>query len=37
MTGFFIGLAIGLVGGPFGWEGIKWCYRKVKERLAPKK
>ena len=34
MTGFMIGLCVGMVGGPFAWEGAKWCYRKVKEKLA---
>lgn len=33
---FFIGLAVGFISGPFAWEGIKFGFRKLKEKLAKK-
>jgi hypothetical protein len=34
MTGFLIGLSIGLVSGPFAYEGAKWCFSKFKQLLG---
>lgn len=34
MTSFMWGLAIGAVASPFIWEGLRWCYRKLKEKLS---
>lgn len=33
---FLYGMLTGFVVGPFAWEGIKYLYRKFKERLAKK-
>ena len=34
MTEFMWGVALGAAAGPFAWEGLKWCYRKVKEATS---
>lgn len=34
ITAFFVGLGVGLLDGPFAWVGIKYGYRKLKEKLA---
>ena len=31
MSEFIWGLAVGAIASPFAWEGLKWCYRKLKE------
>ena len=33
MTEFTWGLIVGAGAGPFAWEGLKWCFRKLKEAL----
>ena len=33
MTEFMWGVVVGAVGSPFAWEGLKWCFRKLKEVL----
>jgi hypothetical protein len=31
---FVLGLAIGLVAGPFVWELLKWGYKALKEKAG---
>jgi hypothetical protein len=28
LSGFAWGVVVGVVAGPFVWEGVKWCYGK---------
>ena len=34
MTEFMWGAITGCAAGPFAWEGLKWCMRKLKAVLA---
>lgn len=34
MSEFIWGLIVGAGAGPFAWEGLKWCMRKVKEATS---
>lgn len=32
--GFFTGLIVGCVSGPFVWELLKWGYKKLKDTVS---
>jgi len=34
MSEFLWGVVVGAVASPFAWEGLKWCYHKVKEATS---
>ncbi len=34
MSEFFWGLIVGAGVSPFAWEGLKWCYRKLKQATS---
>ncbi len=34
MSEFLWGFVAGAVASPFAWEGLKWCFRKVKEATS---
>ena len=31
--GFLFGLVLGLLVGPFAWNGVRWCLKKFKGLL----
>ena len=31
MNEFMWGMIVGGAAAPFAWEGLKWCFRKMKE------
>ena len=34
MSEFMWGAVVGATAGPFAWEGLKWCFSKLKQVLA---
>lgn len=34
MGDFFFGLVVGVIAGPFAWEGLKYLYGKVKSKTT---